>query len=325
MIFITGINGLVGSYIARELLSRGEKIRGLHRKNSDLSLIQDIQHQIEWVEGDILDVLALEKAMQGCEYIIHCAAMVSFAPKDRQLMYQVNIEGTRNMVNIASKNSIRKFLFISSIAAIGRQKGIEIVNEENKWVESELNSHYSKTKYLAEIEVWRAQAEGLPMVIINPSLVLGPSDWEKSSTRVFKYVWEEKLFYSRGSMNYVDVRDVAEISAKLLFSDIFNERFIVNAGRTTYEEAFNLIAQNFQKRAPKYPINGLIAEIAWRFFYVTSLISGKAPLITKETARLARNNFFYLNDKVTKQLGFQFKPLTETIAWTCEHLKKRYG
>lgn len=324
MIFITGINGLVGSYIARNLLTRGEKIRGLRRKNSDLSLIQDIEQEIEWFEGDILDVMSLDKAMEDCENIIHCAAMVSFAPKERAMMYKVNVEGTRNMVNIALQKSIRKFLFVSSIAAIGRQKGVETVNEENKWVDSDLNSHYSKTKYLAEMEVWRAQAEGLPMVIINPSLVLGPSDWEKSSTRIFKYVWEEKLFYSRGSMNYIDVRDIAQITAELLFSEIKGERFIVNAGRTTYEEAFKLIAQNFQKRPPKYPINSLIAEVAWRVFYLSSLITGKAPLITKETARLARNNFYYANDKIINQLNFQFKPLEETIAWTCEALKNRY-
>jgi dihydroflavonol-4-reductase len=324
MVFLTGITGLVGSFVARELLAKGFKIRALRRANSDLSWLADLNSQIEWREGDVLDIASLEAGIQGCEYVIHCAAIVSFAPKDRQMMYKVNVEGTQNVVNVCLDYKPRKLLFISSVAALGRSKESQVLSEANKWIESDLNSNYAKTKHLAEMEVWRASAEGLPVVILNPSVVLGPSDWHKTSTRIFKYVWDEKMFYSKGTMNYVDVRDVAALAHQLLVKDIVNERFIINAGKTTFEECFELIAQSFQKRKPKYAINAWIAEIAWRFFAFTSAITGKAPLVTKETARIAQTSFYYANDKIIQTLNYQFRPLSDTIAWTCAVLKQKF-
>lgn len=122
MIFITGCNGLIGSFIARKLLSKGENILALRRINSDMSLLKDIEKSIEWVEGDISDTVILNKAMEQCDTVIHTAAIISFSPSKRDLMYQVNVEGTANVVNAALKNKIQKFCYISSIAAIGRKK-----------------------------------------------------------------------------------------------------------------------------------------------------------------------------------------------------------
>ncbi|MCU0447160.1 MAG: NAD-dependent epimerase/dehydratase family protein [Microscillaceae bacterium] len=325
MVFLTGITGLVGSFIARELLAKGFKIRALRRVDSDLSWIEDIASHIDWIEGDVLDISSLEAGIADCEYVIHCAAIVSFAPKDRQAMYKVNVEGTQNVVNVCLHFRPRKLLFISSVAALGRTKESQTLTESSKWQDSDLNSNYAKTKHLAEMEVWRGSAEGLPVVILNPSVVLGPSDWHKTSTRIFKYVWDEKMFYSRGTINYVDVRDVADIAQQLLVSPIENQRFIINAGKTSFEDCFELIAQNFQKKKPKYPINSWIAEIAWRFFAFTSMLTGKAPLVTKETARIAQTSFYYANDKICQTLNFQFRPLAETVAWTCQVLKQRLG
>jgi nucleoside-diphosphate-sugar epimerase len=322
MIVITGCNGLVGSFIARKFLREGFKIRALKRTGSDLSLIADIASDIEWIEGDILDVVQLTKAMQGAEYVIHAAAIVSFAPADHENMLKVNVEGTYNVVNTCLATGIKKMCFVSSVAAIGRKKNAWEVSEESQWEESSYNSYYAKSKYLAELEVWRGIAEGLPAVIVNPSVVLGPGNWHKSSAKLFKYVWDEKPFYTAGSMNYVDVRDVADIIFRLINSEITSERFILNAGSIKIKDLFGKIAAAFGKKKPAIQVSPFMAQIAWRLEFLRSLLSGSSPLVTRETALLAQKDYFYTNYKVQQTLQYTFKNLEDTISWTCMKLSK---
>ncbi len=212
-ILITGATGLVGSATARRFLADGHSVSVLHRPDSDRSLLQDVEDRIQWIEGDILDVLSLEKALENVEYVVHAAAVVSFVPRDEAAMVKVNVEGTANVVNACLKRGIRKLCHVSSVAALGRPhpRTIEqdkpvVIDETQRWEDSPNNSAYAKTKYLAELEVWRGISEGLPAVIVNPSLILGEGDWQKSSTQLFKYVYDGKPFYTEGTVNYVDVQ-----------------------------------------------------------------------------------------------------------------------
>jgi nucleoside-diphosphate-sugar epimerase len=322
--FITGVNGLIGSFVARKFLNEGYQVIALQRKNSDLSSLHDIAAQIEWVEGDILDIPALEACVQKADYVIHCAAIVSFSPKDRERMYQVNVEGTANIVNVCLAYPPQKLCFLSSIAALGRKKEITRIDENMEWVDSDENSDYAKSKYLAEMEIWRGNAEGLATVILNPSVVLGVGDWRKSSTQIFHYVWKESLFYTKGSLNYVDVRDVAEITYRLTTASTKGERFIVSAGNCAYEAIFAQIATHFQKRKPPYLLQNWQIEIGWRILAWFSFFTGAKPLITRETAKIAQRNYFYQNDKLKKELNFEFRTLEETLQWACEALKQKY-
>jgi dihydroflavonol-4-reductase len=321
MIFLTGANGLIGSFIARKLLADGQAIRALRRPDSDLSLLGEDQNRIEWVEGDVLDILSLERAVEGCTEVVHTAAIVSFSPKERRQLYQVNVEGTANVVNVSLAAGVRKLVHISSVAALGRpeknsrnaEQPVEI-DEEQKWEESPQNSHYAKSKYQAELEVWRGIAEGLPAVIVNPSVVLGEGDWSRSSTALFKYVFDEKPFYTEGTLNYVDVRDVAEAVSRLLVSDIVNERFILNGGKTTYRQFFALAAEQLGKKAPRFRVTPLMAAIAWRVEAIRGFLTGKKPLVTRETARSSLHHFYYHNEKIQGQTGLKFHSLEETTA-----------
>ena len=322
MIVITGCNGLAGSFIARKFLQEGFKIRALKRAGSDLSLIADIASDIEWIEGDVLDLAQLSAAMQGADAVIHAAAIVSFVPADRENMLKVNVEGTSNVVNSCLATGIKKMCFVSSVAAIGRKKNVWQVGEESQWEESPYNSAYAKSKYLAELEVWRGIAEGLPAVIGNPSVILGPGNWHKSSAKLFKYIWDEKPFYTAGSMNYVDVRDVADIIFKLINSEITSERFILNAGSIKIKDLFGKIAAAFGKKKPAIQVTPFMAQIAWRLEFLRSLISRSSPLITRETALLAQKDYFYTNQKVQQTLQYTFRNLEDTISWTCRKLSK---
>lgn len=328
-ILITGINGLVGSFIARKLLDEGHEIYGLVRKKSNLDLLEEIKDKISFEIGDILDIPNLEKAIIGKDWVVHCAGLVSFAPKDKDHLFKINTEGTANIVNVSLTAGIKKLAYISSVAALGRQSKKlksknESISEANEWVESPDNSNYAKSKYLAELEVWRGVSEGLPAVIVNPSIILGETDWHKSSTKLFKYVFDENIFYTDGNLNFVDAKDLAEIVKQLLYSEIINERYIVSAGSIPQIDLFTKIAGNFSKKAPRVKIKGLIISILWRFEAIKSMLLGDEPLITKETAETAKRHIVYENKKIKTAINFNFTDLDETLKRVCSSLKENF-
>jgi len=327
LILITGGNGLVGSHLVRQLFNQGHQLRVLRRHSSDTTLLEEYGRRIEWVEGDILDVMSLERAFAGVTHVVHAAAVVSFLPKERDNMYAVNVTGTANVVNVALMAGVQKMLYVSSIAALGRpsphqmsKDTVTYIDEDQKWEESPLNSHYGKSKYLAELEVWRGAAEGLPVLVVCPSMILGEGDWKRSSTQLFKYVFDEKKYYTEGLINYVDVKDVVQIIAQLLFSDLQNERFILNAGHTTYENLFEKMAKSFNKKAPYKPVTSFMAAIIWRIEALRSWLTGSRPLITRETAQTSRNQIVYKNKKIVDALNVEFTPLDQSINRICKAL-----
>ena len=327
LVLITGCNGLVGSFVAGKFVAEGYRVRGLRRSGSDLRLVAAFSDRLEWAEGDVLDIPSLEKALVGVHLVVHAAALVSFAPSDRARLYRVNVEGTANVVNCCLKAGVPKFCHVSSVAALGQsgpgiidaqnQRPEMVTDEEVKWEESPRTGHYARSKYLAELEVWRGQAEGLKVVVVNPSLVLGVGDWNRSSARVFKYLWDEKPFYPPGSVNYVDVRDVAEIIFLLTSADIRAERYILSAGSIAYRELFDQIADGFRKLRPRIRVGIAAAELLWRLEWVRSRLSGKAPLINRETVRIASRPLRYDNRKIRGELNYVFRSIDDTVRWCC--------
>ncbi|QRR01953.1 NAD-dependent epimerase/dehydratase family protein [Dyadobacter sandarakinus] len=326
-VLVTGATGLVGSHTARKLIAAGCEVHALVRNGANRSLLSGIESSITWQEGDILDLGALESAIRQVDYVVHAAAVVSFVPRDRKMMYKVNVEGTANVVNVCLKYPIKKLCHVSSIAAIGRpdsrkfQAGREVVlNEDQRWEDSPENSEYAKTKHLAELEVWRGIAEGLGAVIVNPTVILGEGDWTRSSTQLFRYVYKENPFYTEGIANVVDVQDVAEVIEKLLFSNISGERFLLNAGSITYENLFSLIADAMGKMRPAYQVKPWLAGIIWRIEAVRTWLLGTKPLITKETAKSAARKIRYDNRKIREALDFSFQPVEKSVSRISESL-----
>lgn len=321
MVLVTGANGLIGSFICRKLLAEGYKIKALKREHSDLKLLEDIQHHITWVTGDLLQVGEIKEYLLGIEQVIHCAAVVSFDSKHEDLMRRVNVESTANLINTSLQMGVKRFLHVSSIASVGKDKLSNISTEETQWIEGEKNTAYARSKHQSELEVWRGWAEGLNTVIINPSLVLGPGVWEKSSTQVFKYIWEENRFYTEGKVNYVDVRDVAEVAVRLLGSELRGERFIVNAGSVTYKELFDTIAREFDKRPPSIRVKGLMIKLAIMMDKVRTLLTSGSPLVTDELEQVSKNQHTYDNAKIKQALDMEFADFESTVRWCCQQLK----
>ena len=334
MIFVTGGTGLVGSHILLELSQKGEQFKALKRHSSSLSICEnifkyynaeDLFEKINWVVGDVNDVPSLGSGMQNCEQVLHCAAVVSFQPTDAELLKKVNVEGTANVMNVALTSGVKKVGFVSSIAALGRNSTEGIVDEECHFKATKLDSNYALSKYYAEQEVWRASQEGLNVVIVNPSVILGPGDWNTGSSQIFQKIHSGLKFYTPGSTGYVDVVDVANSLVTLLSSDVKNERFIVNGANLKYRDCFDRIAVAFNKPKATIKVTPLLKEIAWRLESVRSYFLGTKALLTRETANSAMTNSSFSTAKIKEVINFNFTDIDATIKkytdWFIKDLK----
>ena len=313
-IFVTGGTGFVGAYLLRYLVQKGyTEVRALRRPTSKMDLVESVQDQIEWVEGDILNLPFLEEVLVGIDQVYHCAAMISFVPSEADRMLQVNETGTENIVNTSLLLGVKKLVHLSSIAAIGREQYGKAISENTKWQTEKLNSNYAKSKYAAEMQVWRGIAEGLNAAILNPSVILGSGFWESGSTEIFNLYGKGFPFYSDGVNGFVDVRDVAKLAILLMNSDITAERFLVSAENLSFQKVFNLISAKAGVKAPYFKINTLLSGISWRLIWVLSKITGKAPSITKETVQSALGIHHYDNQKSIATFNYTYTPIEQTI------------
>ena len=249
---ITGATGFLGSYIARQLLAEGRytTIRAIRRTEKTSEWTADIADKIEWRTADLTDIFSLEDAMQGVQHVYHAAAAISFDSNDHRAMLKTNIEGTANVVNAALACGVTKFTHVSSVAALGRNAASTFFDENNKWQTDPLNTTYGISKFNAEQEVWRGSAEGLNVVIVNPSIIIGAFDWRHGSPALIRTVAKGLRFYTTGSTGFVDVRDVATAISMLMQSDITNERYVLNAANATYQSFFNQVADALHVKRP---------------------------------------------------------------------------
>jgi dihydroflavonol-4-reductase len=322
MILVTGGAGLVGNELIKQLLTQGKTVKAIYNKSP---LAFSNSSQIISLQCDILDVYALEDAMQDVTEVYHCAAVVSFMPKDEEKLYKINVEGTTNVVNACINAAVQKLVYVSSVAALGRIRKGEMINETMQWTEETSNSKYGHSKYLAEMEVWRGVAEGLNAVVVNPVIILGAGNWNEGSTKLFKSVYDGFPYYSLGSTGFVDVKDVANAMIQLMGSDIVAQRFILSAENVTYQSVLNMIAKGFGKKLPTRKVTTLLAAITWRLEAIKSTFTGKAPLITKETAATSLADTKFDNAKLLKFLpSFRYRPLEKTVEEVCLLLKSKF-
>ncbi|MCE3281863.1 MAG: dihydroflavonol-4-reductase [Chitinophagaceae bacterium] len=322
MILVTGGTGLVGAHLITALVEESKPVKAIYR-----SVIPEFpgSNKVTWQQADILDIPALEAAMSGIDQVYHCAAVVSFNPKKRALLSQTNIEGTTNVVNAALTCGVKKLLFVSSVAALGRIRKGQVVNETMHWSKETSNSEYGKTKYLAEMEVWRGDAEGLPCVIVNPTVILGESDWTKGSTGIFKTIHDEFAWYTDGISGFVDVKDVVKAMIMLMESDISGERFILNAENLPYKTLFDYIATGFGKRPPYKKVTPFIANLVWRYEALKGKLTGIDPLLTKETANTAQAKVQFDNAKLLRRFThFEYTSMSQTVQRICTYLKQKH-
>ena len=323
MMLVTGGTGLLGSHLLYKLVSRGENVRALYRSNASKQKAEKVfsyycenpdklMDKIQWVKGDILDYDAVVDAMEDVNKVYHTAAVVSFHSSDKGSLGNINVEGTKNVVNGCLEKQNVKLVHVSSIGALGRAGSDGVVTEENHW-NGKKSSVYSTSKYHSEMEVWRGVAEGLNAVIVNPSIILGPGNWESGSSKLFTTMQNGLKFYTTGTNGFVDVLDVAEIMLRLMESDITGERFIVSSENVCYRDLFSWMAKAMKIPEPRYKANKALSEIVWRILAVKTFLTGKRSSITRETSETANQHYNYSNKKISNALDFRFIPVKESV------------
>lgn len=329
MILVTGGTGLVGAHLLYELTSSGLKIKALRRQQSNTTWVKkifsyytdrvdELYAQIEWVEGDILDYFSLETALKGVTRIYHCAAIVSFHGDDHDMMLNNNVKGTGNLIDAAIHNGVSRFCHVSSIAALGKTQDGSQITEDTYWTPSKRKSGYSLSKFFSEMEVWRGIEEGLDAVIVNPSIIMGPGNWDIGSPKLFQSIFKGLKYYTKGVTGFVDVRDVVKAMIMLMddrqFEMVKNQRFILNAGNMSYEDFFNKIADGLNKPRPKNFASDIKLNIAWRMALTASFFTGKRPLITRDAVSGSNRKHQYSGDKIIRTTGFSYRSLDSSIA-----------
>lgn len=323
MILVTGGTGLLGSHLLFELVQNGATVRAIYRSKDRIQktrLLFDYYSQgktnhfdnIEWVEGDVLDLVSLEDAMDGVDHVYHCAAKVSFRKRDFKELIHTNRVGTANVVNMALKFGVKKLGYISSTAAIG---GVEnkLTTEQTKWTISNKTSGYAISKYNAEREVWRGTEEGLDCIIVNPCLIFGAGDWNESSLSIFQTVKKGLKFYSPGSNAYVDARDVSSCLIQLMNSETKNERYLLIGHNMSFKDSLIQIAKQMGVKAPNSCPPKWIALLLGRTSELMNRLFNAKSAITLESARSAYSTMRYSNEKVVKETNHTFHSFEATV------------
>lgn len=325
MIFVTGGTGVLGSQLLFDLTKSQVPIRALYRSEKKRNRLKrffqqfdetsglDRFNQIEWIQGNILDIPILEEAMSGCSHVYHCAALVSFHRRDFSRLIRINRKGTANVVNIALTSGVEKLCYVSSTAAIGGSSSV--ITEETKWKNTPETTGYSMSKYSAEKEVWRGIEEGLKAVIVNPCVILGPGNWNESSLTIFKTLKNGLKYYPPGSNATVDVRDVSEVMIRLMESSISAERYLCIGSNQSFKTLMEEISSQLKVKAPAKLAKRWMVNLARRLMGFFYLFSSKRPSITKETVQSLFSDRSYDCSKVKKAIDFQFRGLSETVAF----------
>lgn len=326
MILVTGATGFLGSELCQQLFLSGKNsIRCIKRKTSIVpKILLPFSKQIIWVEADLLEIDALNEALQGVTQVYHCAALVSFDPSLKKKLIKNNVEGTANLVNLCTEKGIR-LVHVSSIAAVGEGKLGELINENHHLEETPKENAYAISKYESEMEVWRGIAEGLNAVIVNPSLIIGKNAGVAGTGQIFETVRKGLKFYTSGSCGLVDVEDVAKTMILLMESKISNERFIINAENWNYKTVFKVAARCFGVNPPAREAKPWMLELAWRASALGTLFTGKKIGVDKISAQAANRMQDYDNNKIKEAIGFKFKPVNKSIEEICATLKNNYS
>ncbi|MDR6920600.1 NAD-dependent epimerase/dehydratase family protein [Chryseobacterium sp. 2987] len=327
MVFVTGATGILGRIIVLELLKKGRNVRASKRPGSNLN---DVRHsysfytedpegffnKIEWVDVDFDDQDSLQDALKDIDEVYHCAAKVGFDPKDDKEMYHTNVKGTENLLYACEGSEVRKFLHVSTIAVLDTYNEKGELDESSDFNPKEEHSAYGISKHLAEMEVWRASAEGLNTVIVNPGMIIGSGNWGQSSGDIFP-TFEKNSFTFSGGTSYVDVRDAAKISIELMDRNVFGERFILISDNKRYADLGKQIRSKLGLKEARILTRSQL-NIGRAANILFGWIIPKLRMITRSNIESISSLNTISNQKIKDRLDYQFISVEESIDF---HLK----
>ena len=329
MILVTGGTGLVGCHLLNLLVNKNKKVVALHRKNSNLEKVkkvfstysknsQEIFSKIKWVEGDINDLESLKNIFNDIDEVYHCAAFISFDKKDLKAMNKINVEGTANMVNFSIDFNVKKFCYVSTIAAIGLSTN-KFTNEETEWLDN--SNPYSLTKKNAEMEVWRGISEGLNATIVNPGVIIGSGFWKRGSGAFITQISRGINYYPPGSTGFICVKDVVKIMRDLMDKNIFSERFLLVSENWTQKDFIFSVCNHLNLKTPQKKASKSLMILALILDAVRSFFLNKRRRLSSAIIESSHSKNKYSNKKITSALDYKFIEIEKSIKETCKNYK----
>lgn len=326
MVLITGATGILGRVISLFLLKEGRKVMAIKRPSSNISevrksfLFYTDEHEkwfnkIKWVDVDFKNINQLQEVLKGVTEVYHCAGKVSFFEKDKKEIIETNVLGTQNLLYACENSSVKKFCFISSISVLDGVNTNGELDESSDYNPKLNHSTYAISKYLSEMEVWRASAEGLNTVIINPGVIIGSGNWNKSSGELYK-TFENNNYVSSGGTGYVDVRDVAKSAISLMNKNKFGERFILVSENKSYKEIADIIREKYNLPEVKIIADWFLKRLHFLSYF--QFLFPTLSLFKKQGIKMLISNTPINNNKIKEELEIGFIPVRESLYF---HLK----
>lgn len=320
---VTGATGFVGGAVARALVRSGVDVRVLARAESDLQNLEGLN--VERVVGDLRDPASLRQSLIGCQHLYHVAAHYALWAKDARIFYDINVTGTRNLLEAASAAGIERTVYCSTIGAIGLPPDGGLGNEDTPVSLAQMTGHYKRSKYLAEQEVLKFAKQGLPVVIVNPSAPVGTGDVRPTPTGqvIIDFMTGRMPAYIETGMNIVDVDDVAIGHLLAMQKGRQGERYILGCRNLMLREVFEILARLTGIKPPSLRLPRLaILPLAYFNQWLANL-TGRPPRIPLEGVRMAKYKMHYDCSKAIRELGLPQTPpeiaLEKAVRWFRDH------
>ena len=331
MILVTGGSGLVGCHLLHELTKKHNQVFALKRSTSNIDIVKkvfsyysknhiELFEKIKWINGDLNDIDSLSDAFSNVTEVYHCAAFISFDSKDLNAMKKINVEGTANVVNCALDFGVKKFCYVSTIAAIGLSTN-KLTDENTEWFDNK--NPYSMTKKNAEMEVWRGISEGLNAVIVNPGVIVGSGFWKRGSGAFFTQISRGMSYYPSGKTGFVCIHDVVDIMCKLMDKNMFSERFVLVAENWTFKKFFEEVSSNLGIKPPEKEAGKLIMTLALFIDFISSKIKGKRRKLNSASIESSTSQSHYSNNKIIESLNYNFRSVKKSVSETCKNFNKK--
>jgi len=316
MILVTGATGHIGNVLVRKLIEQGEKVRALIWRGEDTTPLEKLD--VETVEGDVLDPESLKPAFKGVEKVFHLAGIISIMPGQNPLVWRVNVEGTRNVLNAARQAGVRRLVYTSSIHAIHRAQHGKVIDESLPFDPNNPYGAYDRSKAEASLEVQKATADGLDAVILCPTGVIGPYDFRGSELgEVIRGAAEARpMFYVEGAYDFVDVRDVADGLIAAAEHGRRGESYILGGNKISVRYMLETVREVTGKAFASIKIPFSLAEFAARFTPWYYQKTKAKPRFTPYSLEVLQSNADISHAKAARELGYKPRPIIETIADT---------
>lgn len=332
MIAVTGATGLLGRVLVFDLIREAQKVRALCRASSDLKAVKDafflyhegtekLWEQIEWMEVDFKDLDTLEKALVDVKSVYHCMGEVSFDPRKEEKIYQTNAEGTQNLLYAIENSGVESLLHVSSIAVLDGLNAEGEVDETCDFNPKLTHSSYAISKHIAELEVMRASAEGLRVIVVNPGIILGSGNWKQSSGELYSR-YKDLPFAVPGISSYVDVRDVSKASRLLMNSEPKKDRYVLVSESKSNLWVANHIRAFFQKKKAKV-LPAFVLKLGVGLQFLLGWLVPPLQLLNAVNVRALCSRSKVSSQQFKNEFNFEFIPVEESLNYHLHHFKNK--